>query len=128
MRNLRHPAMIVALIALFAALSGGAGAAMTTLISGSQIKKGSIPENRLQASAIKDLQVTGMAHTVQYGGGDCSRNTSGTTFTWCGTPYTVTFAKKTAVLVTGSLDLASNDGLKMNTKLGICSAPHGSST
>jgi len=66
-KHFKHPATIIALIALFAALSGGAGAAMSTLISGSKIKNASIPLNKLQPSAIKALQVTGMATTVGSG-------------------------------------------------------------
>jgi hypothetical protein len=108
MRHFKHPATVIALIALFAALSGGAGAAMTKLISGSQIKKGSIPENRLKPSAIKDLQVIGMATTTGNGGNACPENTT-SNYTFCGVPYAVTLVKKTGVLV-------------------ICYAQHGSST
>lgn len=45
------PAMLVALAALFVAL-GGTGIAAGTLLSGSKIKKGSIPGNRLKAKSI----------------------------------------------------------------------------
>ncbi len=127
MKHFKHPATIIASIALFAALAGGAGAAMTTLISGSQIKAGSIPVNRLMPSAIKALQVTGMAHTVAYGTGSCPLNTTSNP-TFCGVPDAVTFDHKTAVLVTGSLDLASDDGLEVQGDVGICYAPHGTST
>jgi hypothetical protein len=126
-KQLKHPATIVAAIALFAALSGGAGAAMTTLISGSQIKNGSIPEKKLEPSAIKALQVTGMAHTIASGTGACALNTSGSP-KFCGNPATVAFDYKTAVLVNGSLDLASNDGLNVHTELAVCYAQHKSST
>ena len=57
MKHFKHPATIIALIALFAALSGGAGAAVSGLISGSQITNHSIPITKLTASAIKSLQV-----------------------------------------------------------------------
>lgn len=127
MRHFKHPATIIAAIALFAALSGGAGAAMTAMISGSQIKNNSIPENKLTSSAIKALQVTGMAHSIAYGTGSCAPNSSGTP-TFCGTPATVAFDKKTAVLVTGSLDLASDNGSLVHTTLGVCYAQHGSSS
>ena len=127
MKQLKHPATIIAAIALFAALSGGAGAAMTTLISGSQIKNGSIPVNKLQPSAIKALQVTGMATTTGSGGGNCSANTT-STYMFCGVPYTVKFDKKTGALVTGSLDLASGNGAVVYGSLGVCYAQHGSST
>ena len=127
MKQLKHPATIIAAIALFAAVSGGAGAALTAMISGSQIKNGSIPEKKLTSSAIKALQVTGMAHTITSGTGGCDRNTS-TSPTFCGVPDTVTLDKKTAVLVTASLDLASNNGGQVETTLGVCYAQHGSST
>ncbi len=45
-----------------------------------------------------------------------------------GFPYTVKFDKKTGALVTGSLDLASGDGLEVSGSLGVCYAQHGSST
>ena len=126
MKHFKHPATIIALIALFAALSGGAGAAMTKLISGSQIKKGSIAENRLQPSAINALQVTGMAHSIG-GGAGCATNTT-SSYEFCDVPYTVTFDKNTGVLVTASLDLASSNGAEVYATLGVCYAQHGSST
>ena len=55
MRDLKHPATIIAGIALFVALGGWATAA-SVLISGSQIKKHSIPKNRLTGAAIKSLR------------------------------------------------------------------------
>jgi hypothetical protein len=127
MKHFKHPATIIAAIALFAALSGGAGAAMTTLISGSQIKDGSIPEKKLESSAIKALQVTGVGHSVSYGTGGCAVNTTNSA-KFCGTPVTVTFDKKTAVVVTGSVDLASTNGVGMHAQFGVCYAKHGSST
>lgn len=54
MKYLRHPATIIAAIALFVALGGGAAWA-SGLISGSQIKNHSIPAKKLTASAIKSL-------------------------------------------------------------------------
>jgi hypothetical protein len=54
-KNLKHPATIVAAIALFVALGGGAAWA-SGLISGSQIKNHSIPAKKLTASAIKSLR------------------------------------------------------------------------
>jgi hypothetical protein len=53
-RRLRHPATIVAALALFVALSSGAYA--TGLISGLQIKNHSIPATKLTASAIASLR------------------------------------------------------------------------
>jgi hypothetical protein len=49
------PASVIALIALFLALGGGAAAYASGLISGSQIKNHSIAENKLTKAAIKDL-------------------------------------------------------------------------
>jgi hypothetical protein len=126
-KHVKHPATIIAAIALFAALSGGAGAAMTTLISGSQIKNGSIPVTKLQPSAVKALQVTGMGHTILFGTGTCAPNTTSIP-TFCGSPYSVTFDKKTAVLVTGSLDFASGNGLEVQGTIAVCYAPHGTSS
>jgi hypothetical protein len=141
-KHVKHPATIIAAIALFAALSGGAGAAMTTLISGSQIKNGSIPMNKLEPSAIKGLSalqgVSGAESTsIGLQGIVVARHRNGVilskcptnatvTPTWCSPPTVVTFGKKTAVLVTGALDLASNNGLSVSANLGICYAPHGS--
>lgn len=54
-KGLRHPATIIAALALFVAL--GAGAAYASgLISGSQIKNHSIPAKKLTKSAIKFLR------------------------------------------------------------------------
>ena len=55
MKHFKHPATIVAAVALFVALGGSAAAYATGLISGSQIKNHSIPANKLTASAIKSL-------------------------------------------------------------------------
>jgi hypothetical protein len=57
MRNLKHPATVVAAIALFVALGGGAAYA-SGLISGSRIKNHSIPAKKLTASAVKALRGT----------------------------------------------------------------------
>jgi hypothetical protein len=54
MRHLKHPATIVSMVALFAALSGGAIAG--TLISGSQIKNHSISAKKLTALAVRQLR------------------------------------------------------------------------
>jgi hypothetical protein len=51
---LKHPATIIAALALFVALGGGAAWA-SGLISGSQIKNHSIPAKKLTKSAIKSL-------------------------------------------------------------------------
>ena len=129
MKHLKHPATIIAAIALFAALSGGAGAAMTTLISGSQIKNHSIPVNKLSASALKALRVYGMADTTGSGSATCPLNTTTAdpaTPTWCGKKATYTFDSKTAVQVTGNLDMASKDGNSMHGELAVCYAKHGS--
>jgi hypothetical protein len=123
---LKHPATIVATIALFVALSGAAGAAVTGLISGSQIKNGSIPVNKLSASAVSALRsVGGAANSNSNVKHTCVLNTTSTS-TWCGTFTTVKFTKKTAVLVTGSLDLATSDGNDVQGEIGVCYAPHGS--
>jgi hypothetical protein len=55
MRQLRHPATIVATIALFIALGGGMAIAAGGLISGSKIKNHSIPAKKLTSSAITAL-------------------------------------------------------------------------
>ena len=47
MRQLKHPATIISMVALFAALSGGAVAG--TLVSGAQLKNHSIAANKLTA-------------------------------------------------------------------------------
>jgi hypothetical protein len=54
-KHLRHPATIIAAVALFVAFGGGAAAYASGLISGSQIKNHSIPAKKLTASAIKAL-------------------------------------------------------------------------
>ena len=55
MKQLKHPATIIAALALFLTLGGGAYAAATGLISGSQIKNNSIPVTKLTTAAIKSL-------------------------------------------------------------------------
>lgn len=55
MQRLRHPATIIASLALFIALGGGAALA-SGLISGSQIKNHSIPVKKLTKSATKSLR------------------------------------------------------------------------
>lgn len=56
MKGLRHPGTIIAVLALFVALGGGAAAYASGLISGSQIKNHSIPAKKLTKSAIKSLR------------------------------------------------------------------------
>lgn len=55
MKRLKHPAMVIAAVALFVALGGGAAYA-TGLISGSQIKNHSIPAKKLTKAAIESLR------------------------------------------------------------------------
>lgn len=57
MRHRGHfsPALVVATVALFAALGGGAYAA-ATFINGATIKPNSIPKNRLTSAAIRSLR------------------------------------------------------------------------
>lgn len=55
MKALKHPATIIASLALFVALGGGAALA-SRLISGNTIVNHSIPEKKLTAAAIKALR------------------------------------------------------------------------
>lgn len=55
MKHLRHPATIIAAVALFIAAGGGAAAYASGLISGSQIKNHSISAKKLTNKAIKSL-------------------------------------------------------------------------
>ncbi len=55
MKALRHPATIVACVALFAALGGGVAIA-SGVISGKSIRNHSIPERKLTRKAIKKLR------------------------------------------------------------------------
>lgn len=55
MKGLRHPATILACVALFAALGGGVAAA-SGLITGKSIRNHSIPEGKLTRKAIKNLR------------------------------------------------------------------------
>jgi hypothetical protein len=55
MRQLKHPATIVAAIALFVALGGGMAIAASGLISGTKIKNHTIAENKLTPSAVSAL-------------------------------------------------------------------------
>ncbi|HEY3463217.1 MAG TPA: hypothetical protein VGK62_07205 [Gaiellaceae bacterium] len=55
MRHLKHPATIVAAVALFVAFGGGAAAYATGLIPGSQIKNHSIAAKKLTRKAIRSL-------------------------------------------------------------------------
>jgi len=56
MKFLKHPATIIAAVALFVALGGSAAAYTSGLISGSQIKNHSIAEKKLTKKAIKALR------------------------------------------------------------------------
>src|SRR5262249_5181389 len=56
MKRLKHPAMIVAVVALFVAAGGGTAAYASGLINGSQIKNHSIAATKLTKSAIKSLR------------------------------------------------------------------------
>jgi hypothetical protein len=53
-KHLKHPATVIAALALFVALGGGAWA--SALISGSKIKNHSIPAKKLTRSVIKSLR------------------------------------------------------------------------
>ncbi len=55
-RFLKHPATVIATVALFVAVGGGTAAYASGLISGSQIKNHSIPAKKLTKSAIKSLR------------------------------------------------------------------------
>jgi hypothetical protein len=56
MKYLKHPATVLAALALFVALGGGAAAYASGLISGSQIKNHSIAEKKLTNAAIAALR------------------------------------------------------------------------
>jgi hypothetical protein len=55
-RFLKHPATVIATVALFVAVGGGTAAYASGLISGSQIKNNSIPAKKLTKAAIKSLR------------------------------------------------------------------------
>jgi hypothetical protein len=55
LKQLKHPATVIAALALFVALSGGAVAAVAVVINGSQIKNHSIAAKKLTAGAINSL-------------------------------------------------------------------------
>ena len=55
MKHLKHPATIIAAVALFVAFGGGAAAYASGLISGSKIKNHSIATKKLTKKAIKQL-------------------------------------------------------------------------
>jgi hypothetical protein len=55
-KYLKHPATIIAMLALFIALGGGAAAYASGLINGSQIKNHSISAKKLTAKALKQLK------------------------------------------------------------------------
>jgi hypothetical protein len=54
-KALKHPATVIALLALFVALGGGAAVAASGLISGKKIVNHSIPAKKLTAAAVKAL-------------------------------------------------------------------------
>jgi hypothetical protein len=54
-RALKHPATVIASVALFAALGGGAAAYAAGMINGSQIKNHTISAKKLTNSAVKSL-------------------------------------------------------------------------
>src|SRR5437868_15277703 len=55
-RFLKHPATVIATVALLVAVGGGTAAYASGLISGSQIKNHSIAAKKLTKSAIKSLR------------------------------------------------------------------------
>ena len=55
MRFLKHPATVIATVALFVAIGGGTAAYASGLINGSQIKNHSIAAKKLTKSAINSL-------------------------------------------------------------------------
>lgn len=56
MRFLKHPATVIATVALFVAIGGGTAAYASGLINGSQIKNHSIAAKKLTKSAISSLR------------------------------------------------------------------------
>lgn len=79
MNSWKHPATIIAAIALFVALGGGAFAAV--VINGSQIKNHSIAAKKLTASAVKSLHGhPGATYEVKQNGASTDQN-AGTTLT-----------------------------------------------
>jgi hypothetical protein len=63
--QLKHPATIIAAVALFLALGGGAWAGATGLISGSKIKNNSIGVKKLTKAAVKSLHALPKGTTLR---------------------------------------------------------------
>lgn len=61
-RSLKHPATVIATVALLVAAGGGAAAYASGLINGSQIKNHSISAKKLTKAAITSLSTLGYAH------------------------------------------------------------------
>jgi hypothetical protein len=82
MKGLKHPATVIAVVALFVALAGGAAAYASGLISGSQIKNHSIAAKKLTKAAIKSLRgqrgPTGAAGATGAAGPAGTNGTNGT--------------------------------------------------
>lgn len=86
MKHLKHPATIIAAVALFIALGGGAVAYAAGVINGSQIKNHSIASKKLTKKAIKQLHgakgATGPAGPAGAPGATGPQGPGGTIVTW----------------------------------------------
>ncbi len=76
MKFSRHPATVIATVALLIALGGGTVAYASGMINGSSIKNHSIPANKLTAAAVKSLQngPLGYAHINPDGSFDAAHS------------------------------------------------------
>jgi hypothetical protein len=85
-RNLKHPATVIAAVALFIAFGGGAAAYASGLINGSKIKNHSIATKKLTKKAIKQLHgakgATGPAGPAGAPGATGPQGPGGTIVTW----------------------------------------------
>ena len=137
MRFFKHPATVIATVALFVAMGGGAAAYASGLINGSQIKNHSIAAKKLTKKAVKSLHgqrgKTGPAGATGATGAAGAAGATGAPGSALGYAW---------VSATGVLDAARSKGvnsvtepvagfycfdLSINAKNAIASAQHNSS-
>jgi hypothetical protein len=154
-KRLRHPATIIAAVALFVALGGGAAAYASGLISGSQIKDHSIAAKKLTNAAIKQLKgnrgpagPAGPAGTAGTAGTPGAPGTPGTPgapgivsvggwgdqiddipansgFVFAGPVTTLTTTASQSIIASGSAGLGTS-GPTVVAAVAICVSPSGS--
>jgi hypothetical protein len=141
-KRLTHPATIIAALALFVALGGGAAAYASGLISGSQIKDHSIAAKKLTNAAIQQLKgnrgPAGPAGTPGTPGGPGIVSVGGwgnqiasipahSGFVFAGPVTTLTTTASQSIIASGSAGLGTT-GPTVVASVAICVSPSAANT